>query len=313
MQVVREADWRERERAHYARATALTAGHRERRARGEAHPVEDFLWTYYSLKPSHLHRWHPGAGILLENAAADPGSPARRDWRFYAADGESLYVDADELLEERGTTVGYIEGLLAATAARPARFGCFGLHEWAMVYKQQPTQVRHQNVPLRLANEEIDAVVDSHRISCTHFDAYRFFTPEAAPLNAEQLTRATQVQREQPGCLHAGMDLYKWAGKLGPLIPGDLLLDTFELARDIREVDMQASPYDVSEYTGADGAPLAPIAIEGAAGKRHYVARQREFTRRGNELRRRIGAAIQVARRSRRLRSAPNTTASKVC
>src|SRR5699024_9447591 len=84
-----------------------------------------------------------------------------------------------------------------------------------------------------------------------------------APLNAEELTRATQVQREQPGCLHAGMDLYKWAGKLGPLIPGDLLLDTFELARDIREVDMQASPYDVSEYVGADGAPLVPIAIEG--------------------------------------------------
>src|SRR5699024_3918079 len=83
VQVLRETDWRERERAHEARARALTAGHRERRAQGEAHPVEDFLWTYYSLKPSHLHRWHPGAGILLENAAADPGSPARRDWRFY--------------------------------------------------------------------------------------------------------------------------------------------------------------------------------------------------------------------------------------
>src|SRR5699024_826560 len=127
VQVLREPDWRERERAHEARARALTAGHRERRAQGEAHPVEDFLWTYYSLKPSHLHRWHPGAGILLENAAADPGSPARRDWRFYGADGEGLYVDADALLGERGTTAGYIEGLLTATAARPARFGCFGL------------------------------------------------------------------------------------------------------------------------------------------------------------------------------------------
>lgn len=313
MQVLREAEWRERERAHDVRARALTAPHRERKARGEAHPVEDFLWTYYSLKPNHLHRWHPGAGILLENAAADPGSPARRDWRFYAAAGGDLYVDADALLSERGTTAGYIEGLLTATADRPARFGCFGLHEWAMVYKQQPTQVRHQNVPLRLPNEAIDAVVDSHQISCTHFDAFRFFTPEAAPLNTEQLTRETQVQWEQPGCLHAGMDLYKWAGKLGPLIPGELLLDTFELARDIREVDMQASPYDVSEYVGADGAPLAPIPIEEAAGKRQYVARQREFTRRGTELRKRIGSAIQVARRSRRLRSAPNTTASKVC
>src|SRR5690625_7237897 len=71
VQVVREADWRERERAHYARATALTAGHRERRARGEAHPVEDFLWTYYSLKPSHLHRWHPGAGKIGRASCRD--------------------------------------------------------------------------------------------------------------------------------------------------------------------------------------------------------------------------------------------------
>ena len=75
---------------------------------------------------------------------------------------------------------------------------------------------------------------------------------------------------------------------------------------------MQASP-TTSLGTSAQMGPAAPIAIEGAAGKRQYVARQREFTRRGGELRRRIGSAIQVARRSRRLRSAPNTTASKVC
>lgn len=32
-------------RAHEARADALTAAHRERRARGEKHAVEDFLFT----------------------------------------------------------------------------------------------------------------------------------------------------------------------------------------------------------------------------------------------------------------------------
>lgn len=32
--------------------------------------------------------------------------------------------------------------------------------------------------------------------------------------------------------------------KLGPLVPGHLLLDAFELARDIRLLDMQAAPYD---------------------------------------------------------------------
>ncbi len=95
------------------------------------------------------------------------------------------------------------------------------------------------------------------------------------------------------------MDVYKWASKLAPIIPGTLLLDTWELARDIREVDMQASPYDVTGFTGAAGAPLTPIPIETPEGKREYAARQREFLRRGNALRQRVLAAIATAREAR--------------
>src|SRR5690606_25740656 len=94
----------------------------------------------------------------------------------------------------------------------------------------------------------------------------------------------------QPGCLHAGMDIYKWCGKLGPIIPGDLLLDAFELARDIRVVDMQASPYDVSSYG------LRAIPIETAEGKREYADRQRAFAERGDGLRERALHAVGVAR-----------------
>ena len=114
-----------------------------------------------------------------------------------------------------------------------------------MVYRR-PT-ARHA-VPLRLGSDGTDAVVESHNIGCSHFDAFRFFTPEAAPRNRLSPTRENQPTLEQAGCLHAGMDLYKWAIKLGPLVPGELLLDTFELARDIRELDMQASPYDLAEW-----------------------------------------------------------------
>ena len=39
---------------------------------------------------------------------------------------------------------------------------------------------------------------------------------------------------EQPGCLHANMDLYKWAFKLAPFAPAELVADCFALARDIR-------------------------------------------------------------------------------
>lgn len=40
------------------------------------------------------------------------------------------------------------------------------------------------------------------------------------------------------------MDLYKWAFKFAPFIPSELIADCFALARDIREIDMRASPYD---------------------------------------------------------------------
>ncbi|WP_282948673.1 3-methyladenine DNA glycosylase [Cellulomonas endometrii] len=274
-----EATWQARSAEHAARADALTTGHRERRARGERHAVEDFLFEYYPAKPAQLRRWHPGAGAALAPGAEPPPHAA---WRWYrtAADG-TVTLDVPAFLADRGSTARYVQGLLSATAARPAATGCFGLHEWAMVYREGDGEHRHR-LPLRLGGAATDAVVERHRIRCTHIDAFRFFTPDAVPLNTLQPTRDTQVAMEQPGCLHANMDLYKWALKLGPAVPGDLLLDTFELAREIRVVDMQASPYDVTTYG------LEPIAIETPEGKAEYVRRQRAFAARSQALRTRL-------------------------
>jgi len=87
------------------------------------------------------------------------------------------------------------------------------------------------------------------------------------------------------------MDLYKWAIKLGPLVPGDLLLDTFELAREIRWLDMRASPYDVSDY-GVDA-----VKIETAEGKAQYVSEQRAFAERAADIRARLLEVITTAER----------------
>ena len=182
----------------------------------------------------------------------------------------------------------FVAGLLAATASRPAATGCFGLHEWAMVYREPDDAHRHA-LPLRLGGAGTDAVVESHRIRCTHVDAYRFFTPDAVGRNTLTPTRQTQTAMEQPGCLHANMDLYKWALKLGPLVPGELLLDCFALAREIRTTDMQASPYDVTSYG------LEPVAIETPEGKAEYVRRQRGFAARANALRVRLLAVTAPA------------------
>ncbi len=271
------AEWRAREAAHAERADALTAGRRERAARGEKDPVDDFLYTYYSYSPSLLRRWHPGAGVELLEAADTP----RAEWRWYRA-GEtpgSLTVDGEALEAEKAPMLRTVERILRSTSARPGQFGCFGLHEWAMVYRQR--EHRHP-VPLRLGQEGTDAVVDTHELRCTHIDAFRFFTPDAVPRNRFAPTRETQPELEQPGCLHAGMDVYKWAMKLGPLVPGELLLDAFELARDIRRLDMEASPYDARAWGGE------PVRIETPEGKAEYVRRQRAFAERSNALRGRV-------------------------
>lgn len=108
-------------------------------------------------------------------------------------------------------------------------------------------------------------------------------------MNLLRPARETQQDTEQSGCLHAGMDIYKWATKLGPILPGEILLDAFELARDIRIVDMQASPYDVSDY-GYEAIP-----IETPEGKHDYVNQQKGFSERGNRLRKRVLQAISTA------------------
>ncbi|GAA2477032.1 3-methyladenine DNA glycosylase [Terrabacter carboxydivorans] len=284
MEVLDEPEWRRRTAAHEARVDAATAGHLTRRRDHRKHPVEDFLFTYYSFKPSQLRRWHPGAGVRLSGADASP----HREWRFYSLEADGVCLDVEAFAQDRGDTLRFVRELLVRTAERPGRFGCFGLHEWAMVYRLDPSDVRHAGWPLRLGASGTDAVVESHQVACSHFDAYRFFTPEALPLNALTPTRESQPALEQPGCLHAGMDLYKWAHKLVPAVSSDLVMDCFELARDIRALDMRAAPYDLRELG------YEPVRIETAEGKAEYAAAQRGFSVRGQALRARLVEAIDA-------------------
>jgi hypothetical protein len=174
--------------------------------------------------------------------------------------------------------VSWVVELLERTAARPASLGCFGLHEWAMVHRTPP---RHDEV-LRLGPDGTAAVVQAQPLTCTHHDAFRFFAPEARPLNRHQPTRDDQLHLEQPGCLHANMDLYKWAYKLSPWVPAELVADCFELARRIRVLDMRASPYDLSAYG------YEPVQIETPQGRSTYAALQRGFAEEAAALRERL-------------------------
>ncbi|MCP3802156.1 3-methyladenine DNA glycosylase [Allokutzneria sp. A3M-2-11 16] len=280
--VLSEAEWRARRDAHLARVSPWTHGHRERRIRGEKHPVLDFLFTYYSFRPSRLERWHPGPDVVLE------GADEYLEWAGYAATDDGVALDPLAFTEARRRTAEFMLALLTATASRPPRLGCFGLHEWAMVYRTSPEEVRHTGWSLRLGHDGTDSVVEGSRVACSHYDAFRFFTTPARPLNAMQPTRESQIALEQPGCLHANMDLFKHSYKLAPFTPSDLVASCFELAVDVRELDMRASPYDLAEL----GYP--PVRIETPEGRAEYVKAQGVFAERAEPLRLRL---IEVCKR----------------
>ena len=281
MEVLAEEVWRARRAAHEQRVDVRTAPHLERRRRGEKHPVEDFLFDYYSYRPGQLRRWHPGAGVTLAGDSA-------REYigHGYGETSHGVTLDVDAFLARRGDTVRWVHDLLRRTAERPAHFGCFGMHEWAMVYRQRPSDVRHNAWPLRHTPERLAEIVEERGVRCSHFDAFRFFTDPARPLNVLQPTRETQHELEQGGCLHANMDLYKWAYKLAPLTSSELIADCFELAREIRELDMRASPYDLA----ALGYP--PIKIETADGRAEYAAAQRSFATSAASLRQTLSVVM---------------------
>jgi hypothetical protein len=254
--------WTARAEQYAVRAETFVAPHLNRASIGEPHPVWDFLFSYYSLRPGQLRCWHPGYGVVL---AGDEAIRRYRGRRGYAPTGDGVTVSAS-YLHSRVDTIEFVAALLRATAQRPARLNCFGLHEWAMVYRSNA--VRHERIPLRLGAAATDAVVEAEiagPLRCSHFDAFRFFSIDAMPRNACSPSRDTQQDWEQPGCLHANMDLYKWCYKLSPLIESELLLDCLELAAAAREIDMRASPYDLRDYG------YSPIAVEHAAGRAEYV------------------------------------------
>lgn len=249
----------DRAAAHSARLAPYVEPHLKRRDRGQAHPVHDFLFTYYLYRPAQLMRWRPPGHL----------DPSKRRL-------------AENTLR-----------LLRSTARREGSFACFGMHEWAMVYRDRAT--RHPQ-PLRLGGQATDRAVESHRLGCSHWDAVRFFTPDAVPLNSLVPLVGSRADFEQPGCLHANMDLYKHAYKLAELVGSDLIADAFELAWDARIVDMRAAPYDLTGVTlDPSGIEWTPIPVETAGGKREYAELQRHFAERAVPIRRQLTDTIERA------------------
>jgi hypothetical protein len=272
--------WQKRARKHEARVSEWIDPVLERRSRHARHPVYDFLFEYYSFRPAQLLRWSPGPDVILQDAdridSAGVWESVQGGQRLKAFPGS------------RREFVDWAIHFLSSTAERPSNFSCFGLHEWAMVYRQPA--IRHQEVPLRLSRPDLDAFLESQQLSCTHFDAFRFFSEGAKPRNSVQLERSLTAELDQPACIHVNMDLYRFCYKIAPWIESELLADAFALASSARELDMRASPYDLTELG------FEPIAIETADGRAQYVRLQREIARLAEPVRERVLNAYRLIR-----------------
>ena len=280
------ATWQPQAAAHRTRAERHTAPARQRRERGIPHPIADFLFEYYPFPFSLLEHWHPPAGVMLEWPSAVP--PDGYADKYYLLDDGCLTLDPRKLTSRQRQRMEWSLELLESTRDRTPNFACHGLHEWAMVYRGR--QIRHEKtLRLRLSQAEIDAVVESRPVCCSHYDAFRFFAAEARPLNRLQPDLASRHLHEQPACLHANMDLYKWAAKAMPWIGSDLLLDCFELAVELRDLDMRASPYDLREW-GRE-----PVPIETPQGRATYELEQRRLSAAASPLRAKLINSLRQA------------------
>jgi hypothetical protein len=282
MRLLSHEEWTQRSQAHRALVSPIADAFLQRRGIAKKHPVYDFLFTYYTFSPTKLKQWVPS----FEEAIAIEKSEELAcfsDYWFEQNDN-ALRLNPQRLQGQVLNLVAFVEELCHAILERTPRFGCFGLHEWAMVYRLTQEELRHTGYRLRLSADELARFVESQNLTCTHYDAYRFFAPLAKPFNIIKPTLQNRVQNEQAGCLHANMDIYKWATKLWPWIGSDFIAKAFIIAIEGRELDMRASPYDLQEH-GYD-----PIRIETESGRKEYQTLQQKYAEKTQDLRQELAA-----------------------
>ena len=152
------------------------------------HPVEDFLFTYYSLRP--------GAAAPLVPGRRGGAGRCRRSGRTGDSTGAAGSADraaarpADRChRRSAGLPAGprraarlHRHGCSARRRPRPGSSAASGCTSGRWSSGRTTAQRRHQEWPLRLGQAGTDDVVRDHQIRCTHYDAFRFFTPPARPL-----------------------------------------------------------------------------------------------------------------------------------
>ena len=198
-----------------------------------------------------------------------------------------------------------IHALLVATAARPAHFGCFGMHEWAMVYRVAEDEPRHPAYPLRLGQDGTDGwssrIGSPARISTligsSPSPPGRRNIPAARPRRPAGV-RATGVSARRHGPLQARLPARA-------VIPSEL-----SRTASRSPATSASSTCGRRPMTSVD-LGFEPVRVETAEGKRVYAAAQAGFAERGAPLRQRLIVACERLLRRARARRPPASARPK--
>ena len=277
--MLKRSEWRSRADAHRCRVRDLLGGMFYDRKVHDRHPIYNFLFNYYRFRPHRtIERYSAGLDFALESCSSgDDESLYLPSSKYLSVKDGCIEMDPVKSLNEKSVTrIRNLCTLLEIVQRRPPNFSCFGVHEFAMLH----SGARHSffqkkaGLELRMSQREIDDVVERAPIRCTHFDATRHFPDSALRSCRVKTSPALRTKNEQAGCIHTNLDLFKFSLRLWPFASSELVADALELAIRARELDMRASPYDlssVSDFTelGRDF-DLTPVLIETESGRAEF-------------------------------------------
>ncbi|MBL4574556.1 MAG: hypothetical protein JKY51_00460, partial [Opitutaceae bacterium] len=118
-----QPEWIAREQQHILLIDEWVKPHQKRASIHEKHPVYDFLFDYYSFRPSLLRRWQPGIGIFLAGSQAEKFL-ARKG---YLKTANGITLNPDLRTPKRLRTIQWIGDCLRNCHRRPPQFACYGL------------------------------------------------------------------------------------------------------------------------------------------------------------------------------------------
>ena len=249
--------WRERRAAHEERVDDWLAPHLRRRAAGR--PIRSRTSSSPTTRtgPRSCAGGTPAPGVVLAGVARPRAGPD------YAPRAAGATLDTAAVLARRGDSMrldpraagphGRARGRTwAASACTSGR--------WSTGRPRRGTPQRLAAAALARSDRRV--VRGERGVRCSHFDAYRFFTAPARPLNVLRPTREAQhdagaagLPARQHGPLQVGVQaVARWS-------PSELVADCFALARDIRDAGHARQPVrpgGAGLRAGADGDPRGP-------------------------------------------------------